>query len=83
MCCLSFFELSSLINCKGWYGFLFCVLQLSGSIATVVRGGCDFTTKAEIAQSEGAAALLVINDKEGCSLLSCWNAGELVIYPSF
>lgn len=48
-----------------------------------MRGGCDFTTKAEIAQSEGAAALLVINDEEGCSLLSCWNAGEMVIYPSF
>jgi hypothetical protein len=46
-----------------------------------VRGGCDFTTKAEVAQSGGAAALLVINDEEGCNLLSCWNAGELVIYP--
>ncbi|KAF9688316.1 hypothetical protein SADUNF_Sadunf02G0184800 [Salix dunnii] len=45
--------------------------KLSGSIATVVRGGCDFTTKAEIAQSEGAAALLVINDKEELAEMGC------------
>uniref|UniRef100_A0A6N2MY57 PA domain-containing protein n=1 Tax=Salix viminalis TaxID=40686 RepID=A0A6N2MY57_SALVM len=56
---------------QGCYGFLFCVLQLSGSIATVVRGGCDFTTKAEIAQSEGAAALLVINDEEELAEMGC------------
>ncbi|KAJ6710811.1 SIGNAL PEPTIDE PEPTIDASE-LIKE 5, partial [Salix koriyanagi] len=45
--------------------------SLSGSIATVVRGGCDFTTKAEIAQSEGAAALLVINDEEELAEMGC------------
>ncbi|KAJ6729173.1 SIGNAL PEPTIDE PEPTIDASE-LIKE PROTEIN [Salix viminalis] len=45
--------------------------KLSGSIATVVRGGCDFTTKAEIAQSEGAAALLVINDEEELAEMGC------------
>lgn len=33
-----------------------------------IRGGCDFTKKAEVAQSGGAAALVVINDQEGCNL---------------
>jgi len=45
-----------------------------------VRGDCDFTTKAKVAQSGGAAALLVINDTEGCSLfrlLECWGVGHL------
>lgn len=42
----------------------FC-LQLSGSIALSVRGECTFTAKAEVAQSGGAAALVLINDKEG------------------
>lgn len=42
--------------------------QLSGHIALSIRGDCDFTTKAEIAQAAGAAALLVINDKEGSVL---------------
>jgi hypothetical protein len=37
-----------------------------------LRGDCDFTTKAEVAQSGGAAALVVINDKEG------WNLNALV-----
>jgi hypothetical protein len=47
---------------------LFLLFQLSGSIVLSVRGDCDFTTKAEVAQSEGAAALVVINDKEGWDL---------------
>lgn len=47
---------------------LFLLFQLSGSILLSVRGDCDFTTKAEVAQSEGAAALVVINDKEGWDL---------------
>ncbi|KAJ7008652.1 hypothetical protein NC653_007343 [Populus alba x Populus x berolinensis] len=45
--------------------------NLSGSIAMAVRGGCDFTTKAEVAQSGGAAALLVINDKEELAEMGC------------
>lgn len=44
---------------------MFAVFQISGSIALTERGDCDFTTKAKIAQSGGAAALVVINDKEG------------------
>ncbi|KAL9397610.1 hypothetical protein Peur_011863 [Populus x canadensis] len=45
--------------------------KLSGSIAMAVRGGCDFTTKAEVAQSGGAAALLVINDEEELAEMGC------------
>lgn len=41
------------------------ILQLSGSVALCVRGGCDFTTKAAFAQSGGATGMLVINDEEG------------------
>jgi len=49
--------------CRGSYAFLF--LQLSGSVALCMRGGCDFTVKAEFAQSGGATGMLVINDAEG------------------
>lgn len=48
------------------------VVQLSGSIALSMRGDCAFTTKAEVAQAAGAAALVVINDEEGLYFwLSC------------
>lgn len=40
-------------------------MQLSGLVALSMRGECDFTAKAEIAQAGGAAALLVINNEEG------------------
>lgn len=44
----------------------FALLQLSRSVALSVRGDCDFTVKAQNAESGGALALMVINDKEGC-----------------
>lgn len=43
----------------------FSILQLSGSVALCVRGGCDFEAKAAFAQSGGATGMLVINDEEG------------------
>ncbi|GAV82895.1 PA domain-containing protein/Peptidase_A22B domain-containing protein [Cephalotus follicularis] len=45
--------------------------KLSGAIALSARGDCAFTTKAQVAQSEGAAALLVINDKEELYKMVC------------
>ncbi|KAL8149084.1 hypothetical protein AgCh_006185 [Apium graveolens] len=42
--------------------------KLSGSIAICQRGDCDFSTKAEVAQSGGASGMLVI-DNEGVELL--------------
>ncbi|KAJ6880314.1 hypothetical protein NC652_033600 [Populus alba x Populus x berolinensis] len=45
--------------------------KLSGSVAMAVRGDCDFTTKAKVAQSGGAAALLVINNKEELAEMGC------------
>ncbi|EOY04904.1 Signal peptide peptidase family protein, expressed isoform 1 [Theobroma cacao] len=45
--------------------------ELSGSVALSTRGDCDFTTKAKVAQSGGAAALLVINDKEELYKMVC------------
>ncbi|KAL5542920.1 hypothetical protein UlMin_010630 [Ulmus minor] len=45
--------------------------KLSGKIALSIRGECDFTTKAEVAQAGGAAALLVINDKEDLYKMVC------------
>lgn len=41
------------------------LLQLSDSIVVVKRGDCTYATKARIAESSGAAGLLVINDDEG------------------
>ncbi|TYI06489.1 hypothetical protein ES332_A10G163300v1 [Gossypium tomentosum] len=45
--------------------------KLSGSTALSVRGDCDFVTKAKVAQSGGAQALLVINDKEEIEQIDC------------
>ncbi|KAA8527324.1 hypothetical protein F0562_034579 [Nyssa sinensis] len=45
--------------------------KLSGSVVLSPRGDCAFTTKAEVAQSGGAAALLVINDKEDLYEMVC------------
>ncbi|KAK2641723.1 hypothetical protein Ddye_023486 [Dipteronia dyeriana] len=45
--------------------------KLNGLIALSVRGDCAFTTKAELAQSGGAAALVVINDKEDLYKMVC------------
>ncbi|PKI52221.1 hypothetical protein CRG98_027396, partial [Punica granatum] len=39
-------------------------VKLSGLVALAMRGECDFTAKAEIAQAGGAAAILVINTDE-------------------
>lgn len=46
--------------------FLF---QLSGSIALCQRGTCEFAMKAAVAQSGGAAGLLVLNTDEGYIIL--------------
>ncbi|XWS35271.1 hypothetical protein CRYUN_Cryun21dG0111800 [Craigia yunnanensis] len=45
--------------------------KLSGFVALSTRGDCDFVTKAKVAQSGGAAALLVINDKEELYKMIC------------
>ncbi|URD86818.1 signal peptide peptidase-like [Musa troglodytarum] len=39
--------------------------KLSNSFVVAERGDCTYATKAEIAESSGAAGLLVINDDEG------------------
>lgn len=41
------------------------LLQLSNSFVVAARGDCTYATKAEIAESSGAAGLMVINDDEG------------------
>ncbi|XP_042482084.1 signal peptide peptidase-like 2 [Macadamia integrifolia] len=46
--------------------------KLSNSIALSMRGDCEFTVKAEVAQSGGASGLLVINDAEDISAMSCY-----------
>ncbi|KFK42916.1 hypothetical protein AALP_AA1G054900 [Arabis alpina] len=45
--------------------------KVSGSIALSVRGECTFTDKAKIAQAGGAAALVLINDKEVLDEMGC------------
>ncbi|XP_063939083.1 signal peptide peptidase-like 3 isoform X5 [Daucus carota subsp. sativus] len=47
-------------------------IQLSGSIAVCQRGVCDFSTKAEVAQSGGASGMLVINSEaDGLPVMDC------------
>nr|DAD24076.1 TPA_asm: hypothetical protein HUJ06_025539 [Nelumbo nucifera] len=45
--------------------------KLSNSLALSVRGDCAFTTKAQVAQSGGAAGLVVINDNEELYKMVC------------
>ncbi|XP_017225879.1 signal peptide peptidase-like 2 isoform X2 [Daucus carota subsp. sativus] len=46
--------------------------HLSGSIAVCQRGVCDFSTKAEVAQSGGASGMLVINSEaDGLPVMDC------------
>ncbi|KAJ8755401.1 hypothetical protein K2173_019199 [Erythroxylum novogranatense] len=47
--------------------------KISGSMAVSARGDCSFTEKAEVAQSGGASALLVINDEEVLAEMGCVN----------
>lgn len=42
------------------------LFQFSDSTILAVRGDCSYTDKAKIAESAGAAGLLVINENEGC-----------------
>nr|DAD37157.1 TPA_asm: hypothetical protein HUJ06_007798 [Nelumbo nucifera] len=45
--------------------------KLSNSIVVSTRGDCAFTTKAQVAQSEGASGLVVINDNEELYKMVC------------
>ncbi|KAL1806216.1 hypothetical protein ACET3Z_029284 [Daucus carota] len=58
--------------------------ELSGSIAVCQRGVCDFSTKAEVAQSGGASGMLVINSEaDGLPVMDCPHTKTLnIIIPS-
>ncbi|XP_010525681.1 PREDICTED: signal peptide peptidase-like 3 isoform X2 [Tarenaya hassleriana] len=45
--------------------------RLNGHIALSIRGNCAFTAKAKHAEAAGAAALVVINDKEDIDEMGC------------
>ncbi|GMH09668.1 hypothetical protein Nepgr_011509 [Nepenthes gracilis] len=45
--------------------------MLNQSAALTIRGDCTYTAKAEIAQSGGAAALVVVNDEEEVTEMIC------------
>ncbi|PKU61747.1 Signal peptide peptidase-like 2 [Dendrobium catenatum] len=45
--------------------------KLSGTIALAMRGDCDFTDKAKVAQSAGAAGLMVTSDDEELYEMVC------------
>ncbi|KAM3249972.1 signal peptide peptidase-like 5 [Capsicum annuum] len=47
--------------------------KLSGSIALIRRGECDFIIKATVAQQGGAGGVVLINDKEGPLEIACPN----------
>ncbi|KAL3506589.1 hypothetical protein ACH5RR_031971 [Cinchona calisaya] len=59
-------EFSKPLNCCSSFSS-----KLSGSIVLALRGDCDFTTKAGVAQAGGAAGLLVINDEEDFLEMGC------------
>ncbi|ERM94998.1 hypothetical protein AMTRI_Chr07g80730 [Amborella trichopoda] len=45
--------------------------KLTGDAVLVHRGNCTFTMKAKVAQAAGAAAILVVNDKEELYKMVC------------
>ncbi|KAK9668554.1 hypothetical protein RND81_13G068300 [Saponaria officinalis] len=47
--------------------------QLNQSVALSVRGDCEYTIKAKVAQAGGAAALVLINQEEDLADMSCGN----------
>lgn len=47
--------------------------KLSGSIALVRRGECDFLIKATVAQEGGAGGVVLLNDKAGALEIACPN----------
>lgn len=69
-------------RCSVGWNYRLSVLQLVGSIALSVRGECDFTTKAEVVQSGGAVALLVVNDEEGDVELNYSTDGWISLFCS-
>lgn len=61
------------------------VTDLSGKIALIDRGGCDFSTKVYNAQLRGAIAVIVANSQSGTDYISMAPGAnsELVTIPSF
>ncbi|KAL1546836.1 Signal peptide peptidase-like 3 [Salvia divinorum] len=53
--------------------------KLPGSIALVLRGDCDYTTKAGVAQDGGSAALVMINTEDDLPEMGCANITTLSI----
>ncbi|XP_042046125.1 signal peptide peptidase-like 2, partial [Salvia splendens] len=53
--------------------------KLTGSIALVLRGDCDYTTKARVGQEGGSAALVMINTEDGLPEMDCANITMLSI----
>ncbi|KAL5697770.1 Signal peptide peptidase-like 2 [Ranunculus cassubicifolius] len=45
--------------------------QISGDVALVKRGHCEFTTKAKLAQDAGASAVLIVNTKKELFKMGC------------
>lgn len=46
-------------------------LKVSQSVALSTRGDCEYTTKAKVAQSGGAEALVLINNREELNDMAC------------
>ncbi|MBK7873203.1 MAG: T9SS type A sorting domain-containing protein [Saprospiraceae bacterium] len=55
--------------------------DLTGKIAVLDRGSCDFTIKVLNAQEKGAIAVLVVNNQEGIITMS--GTSTLITIPSF
>jgi hypothetical protein len=59
--------------------------DLTGKIAFIDRGGCDFSIKVYNAQQQGAIAVVVANIEEGTDYIAMGTGenGELVTIPSY
>lgn len=57
---------------------------ISGNIAVVYRGSCNFSSKALNAQNEGALAVIVVNNVSGPAVgMASGDDGDQVTIPTF
>jgi len=56
--------------------------DLSGKIALIDRGSCDFSTKALNAEQAGAIGAIIINNQAGLTTMSSGSDGDLVTIPA-
>ena len=67
---------------EGCTGPLINTSDVNGKIAVIVRGSCEFTVKVNVAETAGAAAVIVVNNAPGVPIVMAGQAFPPVSIPS-